>query len=264
MEGLLTYLLERRGAARTVAYDRSLALRGKGSNGARFRLAHEVLGSRSQFIYDVPLRTLHEETGELGLPQFDLVVFSGVLYHMLDPLAGLTQLRQLTRTGGVALIETAAVLSPEAAMFANVRGRFYSADDYWFISVEALEYWLRFFHFQPLACTHVLHHQSEGHQVIRVAVICRAIPGYLASESDSWMKKQDDKLFVTDFAEFFRPDFSALPPRQEPVEFDWKPESMVWRDQSRGVLDLYSSLMASKPLSLEGNENLVRLSLQDQ
>ncbi len=52
-------------------------------------------------LYDLPGRV---ESGG-----FDLVILSGVLYHLSDMLVGLYIMRELLRTGGVLLIESAAV-----------------------------------------------------------------------------------------------------------------------------------------------------------
>lgn len=41
-----------------------------------------------------------------GQGPFDVVVFAGVLYHMIDPLAGMAIARSFLREGGIAVLET--------------------------------------------------------------------------------------------------------------------------------------------------------------
>jgi SAM-dependent methyltransferase len=261
MDGLLTFLMERRGASKIVAYDRSTAPRSKEINGDRFRHAHHVLKSSAGFIFDIPFRNLHHEVLRFGTMQFDVTVFSGVLYHMFDPLAALAQLRNLTRTGGVAIIETAAVLSPEAVMYANTKGRFYENDDYWFISVGALEYWLRFLHFQLVDCCYLQHQISEGVSLIRVGLVCRAVGTYLATEDDEWMRKQSTGTFAIDLAEFFTS--APLGPRSEIKVSVSELRPLVWRNSQ--VLDLHASLLAQGPiLPSVDRRRLCQLALGDR
>ncbi len=263
MDGMISYLLERRNAKRVVAYDRSTASRDLVTNGERFELARRALDSKVEFLYNMPFARVHEHAAKLGVEAFDVTVFSGVLYHMFDPMAALAQLRNLTRTGGVAVIEAAGVLSPERAMFANAKGRFYGNDDYWFMSAGCLEYWLRFFHFQPLDCCYLHHFLSpEGHEVVRMALICRALPGYLAEQDDAWMRQQDQNKFAMDFVESFRPVAAngSLPP----VRVNASGNPLVWRDEEQSILDLYSSLRLQQPLSAAQYPELLRLALTDR
>lgn len=67
-----------------------------------FDLAREKLGSEVEPVVADFMKT---DLAELG--QFDVVLFSGVLYHMRHPLLALERLAQVT--GELAVIETAAV-----------------------------------------------------------------------------------------------------------------------------------------------------------
>jgi SAM-dependent methyltransferase len=262
MDGLISYLLERRNASRVVAYDRSTAVRDRVTNGERFELARRALNSKVQFLYDMPFASLHEHAVKIGVEAFDVTVFSGVLYHMFDPMTALAHVRNLTRTGGVAVIETAGILSPEKALFANAHGRFYGNDDYWFVSAGCLEYWLRFFHFQPLDCCYLHHLTQEGLEVVRMAVVCRALPGYLAENGDAWMRQQDEKKFSLDFVEHFRPPAESRTLTPVPVASSNRP--LVWRDEEQGILDLYSSLRLQDPITAAQHPELLQLALADR
>lgn len=91
--GGVSFLLERRGAARVVAVDIA------SPDWFGFEQLRTFLGSGAVFvqgnIYDLP-GVLAEE--------FDVVLFFGVLYHLRHPLLALDNLRMLTR--GEAFIET--------------------------------------------------------------------------------------------------------------------------------------------------------------
>lgn len=59
---------------------------------------------------------------ELGVGKFDLILLSGVLYHLSDMLVGLYLMRELLKVGGTLLIESAAV-EDDLHSYANF-GRF--------------------------------------------------------------------------------------------------------------------------------------------
>jgi SAM-dependent methyltransferase len=71
------------------------------------------------------VRTLTASLYELpdrGVGEFDVVILSGVLYHLSDMLVGLYVMRELLKVGGTVLIESAAVNDDEHS-YANF-GRF--------------------------------------------------------------------------------------------------------------------------------------------
>ncbi len=59
---------------------------------------------------------------EMGVGKFDLIILSGVLYHLSDMLVGLYVMRELLKVGGTLLLESAAVPDDEHS-YANF-GRF--------------------------------------------------------------------------------------------------------------------------------------------
>ena len=70
-----------------------------------FDLLHEYLDSKVEAVVD-DFATMDITT----LGTFDVVLYFGVLYHMVDPVGSLRRLRQVT--GEVAVIETASVTVP--------------------------------------------------------------------------------------------------------------------------------------------------------
>ena len=70
------------------------------------------------------LADLRPPLRQSGEAPFDVVVFSGVMYHMLDPLGGLAHAHSLVRDGGLLILETSAIIDHEAIFAANRENRF--------------------------------------------------------------------------------------------------------------------------------------------
>jgi tRNA (mo5U34)-methyltransferase len=104
-DGWFSFECERRGAHRVIASD-SYAwgfggpIDRDGQSG--FKLAHEALGSQVvvPLIWDPALEPccIHET--------FDVVLFLGVLYHLIDPLAALARVGRLLKRDGLLIVET--------------------------------------------------------------------------------------------------------------------------------------------------------------
>jgi SAM-dependent methyltransferase len=110
--GGLTVLMAHRGAAEVLGVDQIP------EHAEQCAYVAEVFGfrnvrTRSASLYDLP---------KLGVGQFDLILLSGVLYHLSDMLVGLYLMRELLTIGGTLLIESAAVGDDEHS-YANF-GRF--------------------------------------------------------------------------------------------------------------------------------------------
>lgn len=85
------------------------------------RLLFELLDVPRVQTVEASLYDLHEHVEPASI---DLVLLSGVLYHLSDMLAGLIAVQQLLKPGGRLLIQTNAVENYEAS-YANF-GRFYA------------------------------------------------------------------------------------------------------------------------------------------
>ena len=111
-DGFFSFEAERRGARRVVALDAyEWGGTPPGWEGRRaelppkwlgFEVAHDLLGSNVECVVaDFTTTDLRP------LGRFDVVIFSGVLYHLRDPLGALRRLARVVRE--VALVETAAI-----------------------------------------------------------------------------------------------------------------------------------------------------------
>jgi len=69
-----------------------------------FLLAAEALDSAVEYQHNLPLRSA---ATAFGTESFDLVVCAGVMYHLLDPFDAIRVPRQLLKSGGYLLLETA-------------------------------------------------------------------------------------------------------------------------------------------------------------
>uniref|UniRef100_UPI0013D3C118 hypothetical protein n=1 Tax=Escherichia coli TaxID=562 RepID=UPI0013D3C118 len=74
------------------------------------------------------------------------VVFSGVLYHVVDIASSLMAVRSLVRSGGLVIVESWIKAGEEGVAYFNLGGRFTEeSNTYWFVDVAALDYLLRMF-----------------------------------------------------------------------------------------------------------------------
>lgn len=203
MEGLVSALLCRRGAGRVVSYDRAAKL-------DRIGLVKACLGLDFEYLSRFKLGLLRERLhGEV----FDVVIFSGVLYHMFDPMAGLAIVRGLVRDGGVVVLETSAVVEDDLVMHLNARGRFFPWTNYWQVNVGCLNYLLRFMRLEPidLSFFDARTREPDAPRLCRVAVTCRATRDVPGLPEDEWVRLERAK----DFFEFL--DWKAVRSDEEPV-----------------------------------------------
>lgn len=83
---------------------------------------------------------------ELGVDDFDVVVFSGVFYHLNDPLLAFTRLRQVMKEGAIILVEGEVFHSEDSYAKFLWSKEFAAGDNYsnWFVPmVPCLREWLQ-------------------------------------------------------------------------------------------------------------------------
>ena len=199
MEGLVSILLLRRGAGNVTSYDRI-------DFSEWIRFIEENLAISFNYTCGYSLNHLKTNLAATGLAPFDVVIFSGVLYHMFDPLAGLAIVRGLTRNGGLMLIETSAVFTEkdECLMHFNNSGRFFPGTNYWQISVSCLDYLLRTLRYELLDVSFYKGAIRDGIRQGRIAVVCRAVNKPISSPGDEWMPKTAKEGGMPDFLPDFR------------------------------------------------------------
>ncbi len=184
MEGLIPTLLARRGAGRVVATDFSHDQLGKLD---AVRHYHDVdFEFRSVgLLYDLP--------GSLRRRSFDLINCSGVLYHVLSPIAVLGALRSMLKRDGLMLVSTNVTLDPGPVMDFNAAGRMQTErNTFWYPSVGLFDYMLRYMRLTPIDCLFVPHAAIDSIDGLTfdkpsgyLSVMCRAAA---ASDEDDWMR----------------------------------------------------------------------------
>ena len=254
---LITLLLLRRRANVVAAYDRK-----NKKEKADFLKTHFHVNF--EYISGIHLSELSVKTRKLSISPFDVVIFSGVLYHMLAPLSGLALVRGLVRNGGLLVIETATVVSKTIAMYFNAKGRFYSHTTYWQISVECLDYLLRFLKLAPIDCLYLgrpetlFPDQPTERHVARVGIVCRAVEDCLPSEDDQWMSQA---LFDRDFCEFL--DWNRVVTNLPAVQYKIQNPSLVMRQDTQTV-DIFRTIEQNRPLVIKNPDRQIRLQLSAQ
>jgi hypothetical protein len=237
MEGLIAILLQRRHAARVVATDRY---------DLTFNVGIVKKYTQTDFEYwpGLTLDALREKAPTLLKEPFDLTVFSGVLYHMYDPLNGIALVRSLTRPGGIVIVETMAMLSNKMTGYFNAAGYLIrDHHNYWNLSVTLLDYLLRYFRLKPIDCCFLEgagHNADDGSPAIRIGVTCRAMTSGMPDDGDTYMVVKDRD----DDANF--PDWTSNTAKAE-LGYSTSNPDLVKR--SSGAVNLYETIVRSQPLS---------------
>lgn len=178
MEGVIPTLMKRSGASSAVAYDRPSALT------ARVEAVKNAFGVDFEFVSGVPLAGL---PARLDYRTFDVVVMSGVLYHLFSPLSGLAIARGLLRNGGIMILETAAIIDDAPAMHWNSNLRFLG-EAYFLPTLACLDYLVRFLHMEIIDCAYQESHRIDGLRTARVAMSCRAIDRPKGPPTDGFLQ----------------------------------------------------------------------------
>jgi tRNA (mo5U34)-methyltransferase len=145
-DGWFSFECERRGAHRVVASDSyawgfGCPIDGDGQAG--FNLAHSILESAV-----VPLIWDPASAPQLVCERFDVVLFLGVLYHLVNPLEALQHVASLVKPGGLLIVETH--IDCELDRLAFPAARFYpgselcqDATNWWGPNTLAVLSWLK-------------------------------------------------------------------------------------------------------------------------
>jgi tRNA (mo5U34)-methyltransferase len=136
-DGLYSFKAEQRGASEVYATD--LLNQRPFADQPTFAVARAVLKSRVKYfpqtsVYDVE---------QIGVRDFDIVLFSGVYYHLKDPLRAFAMLRRVVKDGAQIFVE-GAVLN-ELGCYARFYYRDAYAKDYsnWWVPTPAcLRQWI--------------------------------------------------------------------------------------------------------------------------
>lgn len=137
-DGLWSFEAEKRGAREVYSID-YVSLR-SWSEQPTYQLAHRLLGSKARYypnlsVYDI---------SRLGITDFDVVVYCGIYYHLLEPLRAFAALREVMKEGGLMIVE-GPVLDGSDRACADFYARTWFSEDptnWWVPSMSCLRGWL--------------------------------------------------------------------------------------------------------------------------
>jgi SAM-dependent methyltransferase len=250
MEALVPVILAKRGASGVVAVD-GLDF---GEKVAAVRAAHNVSFAYVPGVLSGSLvRSMEERVaGDMtehrfaGGPKprldFDVVVLSGMLYHVHSPLHVLAAARSLLRPGGLMIVETAIMPMDAYLMQWNFAGSgyVYGPTDTWFMTVPLLDHFLRFLKMMPLDARWI----PAGTGVARFACVARAVDYRPRLPAETLMEEAPWNLeHAALHRENLFPD-----PKLPPVPYTTAAKP-VYRP-GVGSCDLFATMQASQPLNV--------------
>ena len=191
MEGLMPVLMCRQGANEVLATDAIDHCREKM---AALRYYYKARFDFQQvgLMYD-----LGNKLRKSGRDSFDVINLSGLLYHVFSPLTILTAVRPLLKKNGLLIVSTNVVADDSFTMQLNNAGRLQEeVNTFWYLSVGALDYLLRYLKLAPLDCLYISHRdiKSSVRYVTDVesgylSVVCRARAEPIPTRGDNCMLK---------------------------------------------------------------------------
>jgi hypothetical protein len=106
-----------------------------------------------------------------------VVVSSGVMYHVMNPVDHFMTYRKLCKHNGLVILETAAAVSDEMAFYHSMRhdGTLYSGYATWFVSSASIDMFMRACYLEPLAFLYVSREKTSSIEICRMSVIARAV-----------------------------------------------------------------------------------------
>lgn len=267
MEGLLSVIMARRGGRVTAVDGFGVADRielVRRSLGVHFDY-HPFVGSMDLVDYLETFHRMQHAPANHGDPRerrsipplsFDIIVASGLMYHLWSPLHLLGAARTLIRPGGIFILESAFLHSESAAMTFNFDGSKYiypHASNTWFLTDTLLDHLLRLFHFKPLDCVHYFDKRNTSAPG-RIAVACRAIDGVLPDQTDSLMADMTSSLEFTSLLR--RTSGPGLPVGEVPYTSGTHPIKLR---QGTGSCDLFETCQTTPQFPLNPRHSILSL-----
>lgn len=227
-EAIVATMMARNGG-KTFAYDRLSLVE-------KIDFVKQAYNVSFEYVHGIQLHELPNELLRRSAGPFDLVVFAGVLYHMVNPLGGMATARSFLKQGGLMVLETAAVVSPEPNFAFNVEGSIYPGSNYFVPTLHSLDYMCRMMRLRPIDCAFI---GASQNGICRIAVVCRAEDKPVSTESDTWMHSH----WVTNDLKAIGLDFKKLVANDEPMPYEvLDPNNIVVRSET-GSVDLYNTVV---------------------
>lgn len=219
-EAVVPILLKKSGANMVVGYDRY-------DLSPKIKMLSKIYQVDFEYIGGIQLQELPNRLDQTTAGRFfDLVVFSGILYHMINPLGLMALVRGLCKVGGLFLIETVAQQHPKELLIFNARGETYGPHSNYFVPTTAwLDYTLRMLGLLPLEAVYLGGINTEN--PIRLAILCR-------SQNSPCPLEQNDKWMLQSFHDnIFKAEAQFDSKKLESIQ-----EELLYEPYDRSVLKL--------------------------
>ena len=258
VEGMLPILLKRRGARSVVALD---AL----DSTEKVNLVQRCYGQSFEYYPKITLDRLKDTlttrsnlsrySGQQYIKQgFDVVVLSGVLYHVFSPLHVIGLARTLLRPGGLLILETACSTEDRFSMNWVFNGRqyvYWSGTNTWFFTLRLLDHILRYMKFKPIDCVHGQFREDAT----RVALAAVAAPDPLPFKSEAEWFLPDHML---DYHEVVDVNWAA----GGTAEVSYTPGHNLYHSELPDAVDLHKTVMKTRALPSDPNKTMFHLNDQ--
>jgi 2-polyprenyl-3-methyl-5-hydroxy-6-metoxy-1,4-benzoquinol methylase len=196
MEGYST-ILARKAGATVTAYDRPTGFK------HRVDLVKEAQKIDFEYVNGVPFNNYVWNHRKTMQSLFDCIIFSGVLYHTIEPLVFLWFVRSLLRHGGIMILETQSVLDNEPYLLANAHGRYIPANNYYFPSTGWLDYYVRALGLRPIDIEYIHLGETRGRKMLRTGLTCiLELEDATREPDDTWTGR---KMILEELAEYLEP-----------------------------------------------------------
>lgn len=257
MEGVIPILLKRRAARTVVAIDAA-------DSSEKVRLVQHCYGEQFEYYPRTSLAhakdrltdraRLSRYTSSMGpehIQGFDIVVLSGVLYHVFSPLHVIGLARTLLKPGGLLILETAASCQDRYSMNWVFQGNKYiygSGTNTWFMTLKFLDHILRYMKLKPIDCVH----GPLSEDATRVAVAAVAVPAPLALRSEAeWFLPQNmfdyNEVIDVGWAEGY------------PAEIRYAAGQNFFHAELDGCVDLHRTVIKTKAIPDDRGRIILRL-----
>lgn len=214
MEGMFSLLLARRGAQVTATDAIDLT--------EKISFLKEIYGEKYFYYPHFPVRDYANAIFSMQSSKsfspikglrcvqnssfgYDMVLSSGVIYHVLNPIDHIMTYRQLTKAGGLCVIESAVLLSDEIEIVHDWLGetKTFGGNATWFMSTRALEVFLRACFFDPLGYAWVESAPYGDRKLARLAVVARAVRERPFSDDEKDFVKGSELIKNYDFKQLY-------------------------------------------------------------
>jgi hypothetical protein len=255
MEGVIPVLLKRRGARSVVAID---AL----DCSERVRLVQQCYGESFEYYPKTSLTRIKQLlTERAGLSRyvgqsriergFDVLILSGVLYHVFSPLHLLGLARTLLKEGGILILETAASCDDRFAMnwvFDGSRYIYASGTNTWFPTLRLLDHLLRYMKFRPIDCVHA----RRLDDATRVAVAAVAVHDPLPLQAESEWFLPDNMI---DYHEVVDTAWATA----APTRVLYTPGQNLFHPEIPCAVDLHKTVLKTRPVCADRQKLIFHL-----